>query len=270
MDFLFLHFFPNAVATGGATRGGPLCSSSDSELGSGAGPGHKPPWLLAGPEAFRLCGLPTQTAAAVRLWGPDSCLHPKTGDSKHTIRCGRFFWFCLPATKEMRLSCSYLSPRFLLSWWSCPRPKVECLACCLNIAATLGCRQMGAAATRSRMSSRVFSATSTYSPRPVCTDQCSGEISGSSHQLLFAHHKHFVWLVLNFFSNIFFFFSKACPGCTNVCGATGWRVCSQCRVCRVSSVRMSSMTVSQNIATRGPYSPLPVTAGTIRCPAHVQ
>lgn len=32
----------------------------------------------------------------------------------------------------------------------------------------------------------------------------------------------------------------------------------------------SSMTIIQNIATRGPYSPLPVTIGTIRCPAHVQ
>lgn len=64
--------------------------------------------------------------------------------------------------KEMRLCCSYLLSRFPLSWWSCPRPKAECLACCLNIAAALGCRQTGAVVTWRKMSSRVFSATSTY------------------------------------------------------------------------------------------------------------
>lgn len=64
--------------------------------------------------------------------------------------------------KETRLCCSPLSSRYLLSLWSYPRPKAECLACCLNTAATLGCRQMGAAAAWRKMSSRVPSATSTY------------------------------------------------------------------------------------------------------------
>lgn len=85
---------------GGATWGGPLCWGCDPGLGPGAGPGHEPTWLLAGSEGLRLHGLPTQTAAAVRLSGSDSRLHPETGDSKRAVTCSWFLGFCPPVTRK--------------------------------------------------------------------------------------------------------------------------------------------------------------------------